>query len=62
MSICISPTAKRSEKGEITRIICPVCGEKVRSVGLLKDSRVDGLVFRCRGCGEFMSVTTTKTK
>lgn len=58
MSISVTPTERRSEKGEITRIICPNCGEKVRGVGLLKGSRVDGLVFRCRKCGEFMTVTT----
>lgn len=59
MAISVVPTERRSEKGEITRIVCPECGEKVRGVGLLKNSRVDGLVFRCRKCGAFLTVETT---
>ena len=59
MAISVVSTERRSEKGENTRNICPECGEKVRGVGLLKDSRVDGLVFRCRKCGAFLTVTTT---
>lgn len=59
MSICVQPTERRSDKGEITRIKCPYCGERVHGVGLLKNSHVDGLVFRCHRCGAFMSVSTT---
>ena len=58
MSICVHPSDRRLDKGEITRIICPDCGERVRNVVLLKNSHVDGLEFRCHRCGAFMSVST----
>ena len=54
MSIIISPT----EKQEITKIVCPDCKEKVKGVGLLKDSKIDGLTFRCRKCGAYKTVKT----
>lgn len=46
MSMAIFP----AQPGEITRIICPECGEKVRGVGLLKNSNVTGLTFTCKRC------------
>lgn len=46
MAITILPT----KPSEITRIICPECGEKVRGVGLEKDSKVYGLTFTCKRC------------
>lgn len=57
MSISVVPTDKRAEKNELTRLICPQCGEKVRGVVLLKESRVEGLLFQCRRCGAHLSVT-----
>ena len=57
MAISIVPTPK-AEKTELTRLICPICGEKARGVALRKDSRVDGLMFHCRKCGEHLTVTT----
>lgn len=53
--IVILPT----EVSDITKIQCPSCGEKVRSIGLLKGSRVDGLTFKCRKCGKLWRITTT---
>lgn len=52
MPISITPTNKK----DITKIICPDCGERVRGVGLEKDSKIDGLVFRCRRCGTYKVV------
>ena len=40
-----------AEKQEITKIVCPSCKEKVRYVGLAKESKVDGLLFACPRCG-----------
>lgn len=47
-----------AEKTDITRIVCPACGEKVARVGLLKNSRVDGLTFKCRRCGKLWVIKT----
>ena len=55
MSMTISPAAKT----EVSKIVCPSCGERVKNVGLLKDSRVKGLVFRCKRCGAYHEVKTT---
>ena len=58
MSVLIKPIEKKTEKNEITKIICHNCGEKLRGVGLEKESKVEGLVFRCKKCGAYMSVKT----
>lgn len=52
MSLKIIP----AEKQEITRIVCPACKEKIRGVGLLKESRIDGLTFKCNRCRNLWSV------
>lgn len=49
-----------TERGDITRLACPRCGEKVRFVGLLRDSEVKGLTFKCKRCGKLWSVQTVK--
>ena len=54
MPMMISP----AEKTEVSKIVCPSCGERVKNVGLLKTSRVEGLVFRCSRCGAYHKVTT----
>jgi hypothetical protein len=46
-----------AEPGEIKRIVC-TCGEKLPRVGLKKDSKIDGLTFRCGKCGAFQEVKT----
>lgn len=58
MPIIITQTEKITEKNGITRIVCPECGEKVKGVGLEKNSKIEGLVFRCKRCGTYHSVTT----
>lgn len=57
MSLEVKPAEKITERGEITKILCVHCGEKIRGVGLLRGSRVEGLVFRCRGCGGYNRVS-----
>lgn len=52
--LSITPT----EKSDITRIECPCCKEKLPRVGLQKDSKIDGLTFKCRKCGKLFSVKT----
>ena len=54
MAIVMKPT----EKQEITRLHCPACAEKVRGIGLLKGSHIEGLTFKCKRCGKFFSVKT----
>lgn len=56
MAIIIEPT----QRGDVGRIACPECGEKVKYVAIEKDSNISGLTFRCRRCGRFFSVRTTK--
>lgn len=55
MPISIIPSEKKTE---IKKIICPDCGEKLKGIGLLPDSRVEGLVFRCKKCGAYKAVQT----
>lgn len=52
MSMNISET----EVAEITKIICPGCGNKLRGIGLMKDSVISGLSFRCRYCQKLFRV------
>lgn len=54
MPMTITP----AEKAEVTKIVCPECSERVKSVGLLKSSRIDGLTFRCKRCGKLWIVKT----
>ena len=49
---------RSTERQEITKIVCPDCGEKVKGVGLLKKSKIEGLAFRCRRCGAYKTVKT----
>lgn len=56
MSMLVVP----AKKEEVTKIICPDCGEKVKGVGLLKGSHIDGLVFRCKKCGAYKEVKSEK--
>lgn len=43
---------------EVTKISCPKCKERLPRVGLLKNSTVDGLTFKCKRCGKFFAVRT----
>ena len=49
MSLLVTPIAP-AERGDITKIVCPGCGERVRGVALLKGSVVKGLTFTCKRC------------
>lgn len=42
----------------VRRIACATCHEKLPRVGLKKDSRIEGLTFRCGKCGTFNEVKT----
>ena len=54
MPVLIVPAAK----SEITKIVCPDCGQKVQNVGLVKESKIVGLTFKCKKCGKLWEVTT----
>ena len=41
---------------EFTKLVCPKCNERVQRIVLAKGSRVDGLKFKCKKCGEFWKV------
>lgn len=49
---------KKTDRKDFTKLVCPDCGERLKGVGLLKDSRVDGLTFKCNKCGATWTVTT----
>ena len=46
------------EASEVTKLACPHCKEKVHGVGLSKESKIEGLSFRCRRCGFLWGVKT----
>lgn len=48
-----------TERTEVTKLACPACGEKVKQIGLRKDSVIDGLSFKCKRCGLYWEVKTT---
>ena len=50
------------EEQSVTAIVCPACREKVRKVGLIKESRVEGLSFKCHKCGRLWGVKTEYTE
>lgn len=54
MSIIITPT----DSYDVTKLVCPQCGERVKGVALRKDSKIEGLTFKCKRCGRFFSVKT----
>ncbi len=58
MRIVISPSVKRDKSEVLRLIVCPDCGEKVKGVALCEESRVTNLLFRCKGCKAYKSVST----
>ena len=52
MPISITPTKTQ----DITKIVCPDCKERVRYIGLLKGSKIDGLAFKCSKFGKLCTV------
>lgn len=49
---------KKTDRKDYTKIVCPECGERVKGVGLLKNSKVDGLTFKCKRCGQAWTLKT----
>lgn len=47
-----------AKEAEITKIVCPKCREKVPRIGMEKGSRIDGLTFKCRRCGNLWRIKT----
>lgn len=47
-----------AEKGEVTRLFCRECGEKLRGVALQKGSSIKGLTFVCKRCRKVNAVET----
>ena len=43
---------------EITKVICPQCGERLPKVGLLKSSHIEGMTFRCGKCKKLWAVSS----
>lgn len=51
-------TLKRTERKDITKIVCPDCCERVKGVGVLKESKIEGLTFKCKKCGSTWEIKT----
>lgn len=51
-------TMTPAPKSDVTRLYCPECKEKVRGMGLIKDSIVTGLSITCRNCKRMWLVKT----
>lgn len=47
-----------AEKSDVTHIVCPHCKEKLTRIGLQKNSKIEGLTFKCRKCGKLWNVKT----
>jgi transposase-like protein len=54
MPITIKPTQRK----DITKLVCPACREPVRGIGVLKESQIAGLTFKCKRCASTWEVTT----
>lgn len=51
-------TIKEIGGTENTKIVCPHCKEKVPRIGMKKDSKIEGLTFKCRKCGKLWEIKT----
>ena len=51
-----------TEHADVTKLSCRSCGEKVKGVGLLPHSSIQGLSFKCRRCGMLWEVNATPEK
>ena len=40
----------------VKRITCPSCHEKIKGVGLIPGSHINGLTFKCRRCGKLWEI------
>ena len=58
----MSFTIKQTASAKVRRIICPKCGERVPRLGLLENSEVKGLTFKCNKCKDLWEVESTKNK
>ena len=38
-------------------LFCPDCGERVRSIGISKDTRIEKLEVRCKRCRSYKKVS-----
>ena len=50
--IAITP----AKQTEVTKISCPQCKEKLRGIAIKKNSKVEGLTFKCKRCGNYWEV------
>jgi predicted RNA-binding Zn-ribbon protein involved in translation (DUF1610 family) len=51
-------TIQKTERKDITKLVCPACGERVRGIGVLKESHIEGLTFKCKRCFSAWEVKT----
>lgn len=51
-----------TDRSDVVRIACPECGERVRGIGLLRDSTIHGLTFKCKRCGKLWAIESEYKK
>lgn len=39
-----------AKEEDVTKLTCPGCRERFPRIGIKKDSKIEGLTFRCRRC------------
>lgn len=49
-------------EAKVTKIECPKCNVKLPRTGLLDNSEIRGLVFKCKRCGCYWEVLTRRNK
>ena len=49
---------KKTDRKDFTKLECPDCGERVKGIGILKESKIEGLTFKCKKCESAWTVTT----
>ena len=47
-----------AKESEVTKLVCPHCHERVQRIGIVKGSKIEGLTFKCRRCGQLWEVKT----
>ena len=49
---------KKTDRKDITKIVCPFCRDRLRGIVLFKDSHIDGLGVKCKRCLTDLEVKT----
>jgi predicted RNA-binding Zn-ribbon protein involved in translation (DUF1610 family) len=51
-------TLKKTDRKDIVKIKCPDCGERLSNVALFRESKIEGLTFKCKKCATAWEIKT----